>query len=124
MSLKMPIPARIPILYVILGVLLGISAVPMYFYSTRVESINRDALKTNERMLQNTVTRSLADDLSQHDASLRMKLANLSSAIQIVSDGDIEGNAVETRELRALLENLASHEEEHVAQLEAMDAGE
>ena len=108
MSLKLPIPARIPILYVILGVLLGISAVPMYFYSTRVESINRDALKTNERMLQNTVTRSLADDLSQHDASLRMKLANLSSAVQIVSDGDIEGNAVETRELRALLENFVS----------------
>ena len=47
-------PARIPILYVILGVLLVISIVPMYFYSTRVEAINRDRLKTNERLLQNT----------------------------------------------------------------------
>jgi len=57
LSLKLPIPARIPILYVILGVLLGISAVPMYFYSTRVESINREALKTNERILHDPFTR-------------------------------------------------------------------
>lgn len=108
LSLKLPIPARIPILYVILGVLVAISVVPMYFYSAKVESINRDRLKTNEMLLQNTVTRSLADDLSQHEASLRMMLANLSSAIQISSAGDIEGDGVETAELRALLENFVS----------------
>ncbi|MFZ1049593.1 MAG: hypothetical protein WAN41_02800 [Candidatus Sulfotelmatobacter sp.] len=84
-----PTPARIPILYVILGVLLVISIVPMYFYSAQVEAINRDRLKTNEMLLQNTVTRSLADDLSQHERSLRMMLANLSSAIQVASGGDI-----------------------------------
>ena len=77
MSPKLPIPARIPILYVILGVLVAISVVPMYFYSAKVESINRDRLITNEMLLQNTVTRSLADDLSQHEASLRMMLVNL-----------------------------------------------
>jgi hypothetical protein len=46
-----PTPARIPILYVILGVLLVISIVPMYFYSAQVEAINRDRLKTNEMLL-------------------------------------------------------------------------
>ena len=61
MSLKLPVPSRIPILYVILGVLLLISVVPMYFYSAQVEAINRDRLITNERLLQNIVTRSLAD---------------------------------------------------------------
>jgi hypothetical protein len=84
-SSKAPIPARIPILYVILGVLLVISIVPMYFYSAQVEAINRDRLKTNEMLLQNTVTRSLADDLSQHERSLRMMLANLSSAIEVAA---------------------------------------
>ena len=108
MSLKLPIPARIPILYVILGVLVAISTVPMYFYSAQVESINRDRLKTNEMLLQNTVTRSLADDISQHEASLRMMLANLSSAIQVASGGDIGAGHVETPELRALLENFVS----------------
>lgn len=101
-------PARIPILYVILGVLLLISIVPMYFYSAQVEAINRDRLKTNEMLLQNTVTRSLADDLSLHERSLRMMLANLSSAIQVASGGDIGSKNIEAPELRALLENFVS----------------
>src|SRR5271166_2838396 len=105
-------PARIPILYVILGVLLVISIVPMYFYSAQVEAINRDRLKTNEMLLQNAVTRSLADDLSQHEHSLRMMLANLSSAIQVASGGDIGSKNIEAPELRALLENFVSSSDE------------
>jgi HD-GYP domain-containing protein (c-di-GMP phosphodiesterase class II) len=104
--------ARIPILYVILGVLLAISTVPMYFYSTQVEASNRQRLKTNEQLLQNTITRSLADDLSQHERSLRVMLANLSSAIQVASGGDIGEKNIETPELRALLENFVSSSDE------------
>ena len=96
----------------ILGVLLVISIVPMYFYSAQVEAINRDRLKTNEMLLQNTVTRSLADDLSQHERSLRMMLANLSSAIQVASGGDIGTKNIEAPELRALLENFVSSSDE------------
>ncbi len=107
-----PNSARIPILYVILGVLLAISIVPMYFYSAQVEAINRDRLKTNEMLLQNTVTRSLADDLSQHERSLRMMLSNLSSAVQVASGGDIGNANVEAPELRALLENFVSSSDE------------
>jgi HD-GYP domain-containing protein (c-di-GMP phosphodiesterase class II) len=112
LSSNAPNPARIPILYVILGVLLVISIVPMYFYSAEVEAINRDRLKTNEMLLQNTVTRSLADDLSQHERSLRMMLANLSSAIQVASGGDIGGKNIAAPELRALLENFVSSSDE------------
>src|SRR6202161_2008802 len=101
-----------PILYVILGVLLVISIVPMYFYSAEVERINRERLKTNEMLLQNTVTRSLADDLSQHERSLRMMLTNLSSAIQVASGGDIGSKNIEAPELRALLENFVSSSDE------------
>jgi len=104
--------ARIPILYVILGVLLVISIVPMYFYSSQVEAINRDRLKTDERMLQNTVTRSLADDLAEHERSLHMMLANLSSAIQIASGGDIGAQNIQAPELRALLEQFVSSSDE------------
>ena len=100
--------ARVPILYVILGVLLAISTIPMYFYSSRVEATNRDRLKTNEKLLQNTITRSLADDLSQHERSQRMMLANLSSAIEVASGGDIGEKNIESPELRALLENFVS----------------
>ena len=100
--------ARIPILYLILGVLLAISTIPMYFYSAQVEAANRDRLKTNEKLLQNTVTRSLADDISQRERSLRMMLGYLSSAIQVASGGDIGDKNIEAPELRALLENFVS----------------
>jgi HD-GYP domain-containing protein (c-di-GMP phosphodiesterase class II) len=93
-------------------VLLVISIIPMYFYSAQVEAINRDRLKTNEMLLQNTVTRSLADDLSQHERSLRMMLANLSSAIQVASGGDIGDKNIDAPELRALLENFVSSSDE------------
>jgi len=112
LSFKVPSPARIPILYVILGVLLVISIIPMYFYSAQVEAINGDRLKTNEMLLQNTVTRSLADDLSLHERSLQMMLANLSSAIQVASGGDIGEKNIQAPELRALLENFVSSSDE------------
>jgi len=112
LSSKASTAARIPILYVILGVLLVISIIPMYFYSAQVESINRDRLKTNEMLLQNTVTRSLADDLSQHERTLRMMLANLSSAIQVTSGGDIGEKNIQAPELRALVENFVSSSDE------------
>jgi HD-GYP domain-containing protein (c-di-GMP phosphodiesterase class II) len=108
LSTSEPNHARIPILYVILGVLLAISIVPMYFYSARVEAINGDRLKTNEKLLQNTVTRSLADDLAQEERSLHMMLANLSYAIQVASGGDIGESHIQAPELRALLENFVS----------------
>ena len=112
MSASAPNHARIPLLYVILGVLLVISIVPMYFYSAQVESINGERLKTNEKLLQNTVTRSLADDLAEHQRSLHVMLANLSSAIQIASGGDIGKTNIHSPELRALLEHFASSDEE------------
>jgi HD-GYP domain-containing protein (c-di-GMP phosphodiesterase class II) len=84
----------------------------MYFYSAQVEAINRDRLKTNEMLLQNTVTRSLADDLAQHERSLHMMLENLSSAIKVASGGDIGEKNIEAPELRALLENFVSSSDE------------
>jgi len=112
LSASAPNHARIPILYVILGVLLVISIVPMYFYSAEVERINRERLKRDEMMLQNTVTRSLADDLAEHERSLHMMLENLSSAIKIASGGDIGETNIHAPELRALLENFVSSSDE------------
>lgn len=101
-----------PILYVIMGVLVLVSVVPMYFYSAQVQSINRDRLITNERLLQNTVTQSIADDISQHQESFRLMQANLASALQVSSGGDLTGEHVQAPELRALLENFVSSSED------------
>ncbi|MGH9669355.1 MAG: HD domain-containing phosphohydrolase [Terriglobales bacterium] len=102
------IPSRIPILYLILGVLILVSVVPLYFYGTQVVALNRERLITNERLLQNTITGSLSDDLTQRQNNLRTMLGNLSSAIQVASGGDIGAQKVTAPELRALLEKFVS----------------
>ena len=105
---KLPFPARIPILSLILGVLILVSVVPMYFYAGQVISINRDRLKRNEQQLENTIARSLGDDIENRQRNLESMLSNLSSAIQVSSGGDLSGQHIAAPELRALLEKFAS----------------
>src|SRR5581483_3340304 len=100
-------PKRIPILYVILGALLTVSVVPMYFYA-KVVAINRDSMKRNEMYMQNTITRSLADDASQRHRNLKMMLQNLSAAVQVTSGGNLDDATIASPEMRALLENFVS----------------
>jgi HD-GYP domain-containing protein (c-di-GMP phosphodiesterase class II) len=108
MNLGKLIPARIPILYSILAVLILVGVVPLYWYGTKVVGINKDRLKTNEKLLQNTVTSSLADDITQRQNNLRTSLDNLSSAIQVASGNNLSGEHVSTPELRALLDSFVS----------------
>jgi HD-GYP domain-containing protein (c-di-GMP phosphodiesterase class II) len=107
-SAKSLAPVRIPILYLMLAVLSVISVVPLYFYSSVVVGTNRDRLKTNEMLLENTITRTLADDIAQRQSNLRAILANLASAIQVASGGNLSTDHVATPELRALLEQFVS----------------
>jgi HD-GYP domain-containing protein (c-di-GMP phosphodiesterase class II) len=99
---------RVPILYAILSVLILVSVVPLYFYSTTVVGINRDRLKVNEMLLQNTITRSLADDIAQRQNNLRAILINLGAAVQVASGGNLGTQHVNAPELRALLEQFVS----------------
>jgi HD-GYP domain-containing protein (c-di-GMP phosphodiesterase class II) len=102
------VPSRIPILYVILGVLVAVSVVPMLFFATRVVAINRDQLKTNERLLQNTTTRSLGDDIEVRQKNLRVMLENFSGAVQAASGGDLSGQKVKAPQLISLLERFVA----------------
>ena len=111
MELNKFLPQRIKILWLILAVLIVVAVVPLWFYGTQVVEINRQRLITNERLLQNTVTRSLADDIQQRQLSLRTSLDNLSSAIQVTSGNNLTADHVSTPELRALLDSFVSKSE-------------
>jgi HD-GYP domain-containing protein (c-di-GMP phosphodiesterase class II) len=111
MDVKKILPSRIPILYVILAMLVAVAVVPLWFYGTQVVSINRERLVTNERLLQNTVTRSLADDIVQRQTNLRSSLENLSSAVQVTSGNNLSGEHVTTPELRALMDSFVQRSE-------------
>ena len=73
---------RLPILYVIFAVLVLVSVGPLLIYSTKVIGINQTALETNEQELQNTITRSVAEELGLFESSLRQQLQTLSTTLQ------------------------------------------
>jgi putative nucleotidyltransferase with HDIG domain len=99
---------RIPLLYLIGSVLVLVSVVPLYFYGTNVIAISRDRLKTNEMLLQNSITSSLGDELEQRHENLLAMMDNLRSSIQITSGGNLSGEHVQAPELRALLEQFVA----------------
>jgi len=58
------LPRRIPLLYLILSVLVALSVVPLLLYGYRVSLRSREAMQTNEQVLQSTVTRGIAQEIS------------------------------------------------------------
>lgn len=104
----MRLPNRIPLLYLISGVLILVGVVPLYFYGTQVVAINRDRLKINEQLLQNTITKSLSDDIEHRQATLQSSLGNLSAAVLVASGGNLTGDQINSPELRALVESFTS----------------
>ena len=104
----MRLPNRIPLMYLMSAVLLLVGAVPLYFYGSQVVAINRDRLKVNEQLLQNTVTRSLGDDIEHRQVTLQTSLGNLSASVLVASGGDLTNDHINAPELRALLERFAS----------------
>ncbi len=91
------LPRRIPLLYLVLSVLLALSVIPLLVYGTRVSSRNREALQTNEQILQNTVTRGIAEEIrlyirstDQQTESL-IRLLESTGAIENVADRKHEG---------------------------------
>jgi HD-GYP domain-containing protein (c-di-GMP phosphodiesterase class II) len=103
--MKLPLPSRIPILYLILIVLIAVGVVPLYFYATKVVGLNRDTLERNEKLTQNMVTTNLAEDVAQRAKDIRIALANLSYSIQVTSGGNLAGPRVESQEIKDLLQN-------------------
>lgn len=108
MNLGKLLPQRIKILYVILSVLTLVAVVPLYFYGTQVVGINRERLKTNERLLQNTVTRSVADEVTQRDQAIRRMHENFIAAVLVTSGANLGGTNIGSPELRALLDGFVS----------------
>ena len=106
--MKLPLPSRVPIIYGILMVLIVVGVLPLYFYATKVVDTNRDRLQRNEKLLQNTVTMTLAEDIAQRSKEVRSKLTDLAYSIVVTSGGSLEGSRVESPALKGLLQNSTS----------------
>ncbi len=65
---------RLRLLYVILLILIGVSVAPLWFYGRKMLSMNKDKLETQERVLQTTTSRSLAQVISLYMDNLNQQL--------------------------------------------------
>ena len=113
--MKLPLPSRIPILYLILIVLIAVGVVPLYFYATKMVVRNRETLGRNEKLLQNMVTTTLAQSIAQRERDISSTLASLAYSIQITSGGNLSGKNVEAPDVKALLENYISAPDSNVS---------
>ena len=103
--MKLPLPSRIPILYLILIVLIAVGVVPLYFYATKMVVRNRETLGRNEKLLQNMVTTTLAQSIALREKEISTTLASLAYSIQVTSGGNLSGKNVEAPDVKALLQN-------------------
>jgi HD-GYP domain-containing protein (c-di-GMP phosphodiesterase class II) len=103
--MKLPLPARIPILYLILIVLIAVGVVPLYFYATKMVVRNRETLGSNEKLLQNSVTTTLAQSIAQREKDIGSTLSSLAFSIKVTSSGNLSGKNVEGADVKALLQN-------------------
>jgi HD-GYP domain-containing protein (c-di-GMP phosphodiesterase class II) len=103
--MKLPLPARIPILYLILIVLIAVGVVPLYFYATKMVARNRETLGSNEKLLQNSVTTTLAQSIAQREKDIDSTLSSLAFSIKVTSSGNLSGKNIEAPDVRALLQN-------------------
>jgi HD-GYP domain-containing protein (c-di-GMP phosphodiesterase class II) len=103
--MKLPLPARIPILYLILIVLIAVGVVPLYFYATKMVARNRETLGSNEKLLQNSVTTTLAQSIAQREKDISSTLSSLAFSIKVTSSGNLSGKNIEAPDVRALLQN-------------------
>ncbi len=106
--MKLPLPSRIPILYLILIVLIMVGVVPLYFYAAKIVARNRETLGSNEKLLQNMVTTTLAQSIAQRERDISATLSSLTYSIQVTSGGNLSGKNVEALDVKALLQNYVS----------------
>ena len=103
--MKLPLPSRIPILYLVLMVLIMVGVVPLYFYATKMIFRNGEKLGSNEKLLQNMVTTTLAQSIAQREKDISSTLSSLTYSIQVTSGGNLSGKNVESPDVKALLQN-------------------
>ena len=109
--MKLPLPARIPILYLILAVLIAVGVVPLYFYATKMVEHNRITLGSNEKLLQNNVTTYLAQSIAQREKDISATLSSFTYSIRVSSGGNLSGKNVESADVKALLQNYIENSE-------------
>ncbi|MGA3327487.1 MAG: HD domain-containing phosphohydrolase [Terriglobia bacterium] len=72
---------RVRILYIILLILIFSTVIPVWFYGDKMQSLNRERLETQERVLQTITSQSLSQVISLYMENLNQQLKELSDTV-------------------------------------------
>jgi putative nucleotidyltransferase with HDIG domain len=101
---------RVRILWLVLGAMLLVSALPLILYHRQVLKLSQDKLVDTERVQQTELTRSLAQELQQYESNVTQQLMSereilvLTGAIQ-----DVEDPVAEPKVTRLLQNSVESN---------------
>ena len=97
---------RIRILWLVLGAMLLVSALPIGLYHRQVLQLSQDKLVDTERVQQSDLTRSLAQEVQLFDSNLTQQLLSQQQILELAGAiSDVEDPAAEPKVTR-LLENF------------------
>ncbi len=74
-------PRRLKIQYVLLLILVSTSVLPLWFFGSRMVSINKGRLETQEKVLQTTLSKSLAQQIQLYMENVRQQVKELFDAV-------------------------------------------
>jgi putative nucleotidyltransferase with HDIG domain len=98
---------RVRILWLVLGALLLVSAVPIGLYHRQVLDLSQDKLVDMERLQQTDLTRSLTQEIQAFEANLTQQLVTQRQILTLLNVADnVEDPAAEPK-IRLLLQDFA-----------------
>jgi HD-GYP domain-containing protein (c-di-GMP phosphodiesterase class II) len=79
--MKLVRPKRLRIQYILLLILVSISVLPLWFFGARMVSMNKGRLETQEKILQTTLSKSLAQQIQLYMENVRQQVKELFDAV-------------------------------------------
>ena len=81
------LPRRLKIQYILLLILISISVVPLWFFGSRMVSMNKQRLETQEKILQTTLSKSLGQEIQLYMENVRQQVKELFDAVTPLAVG-------------------------------------
>jgi len=99
---------RVRILYVILLILIGITVGPLWFFGSKMMSMNRERLETDESVLQTMTSQSLAQVISLYMENLNQQLKEFFDTVLPVAAPVPAAQYSSNTDLRVALESFVA----------------
>src|SRR6266478_695325 len=98
---------RVRILWLVLGALLLVSALPIGLYHRQVLQLSQDKLVDTERVQQSDLTRSLTQEIQFFEANMTQQLVNERQILQLMNVSDNVEDPVAEPKVTRVLESFA-----------------